>query len=221
MNTKKLQRLFIRRRVIDMQTLESFCKKRSRRSLFRDLSAIGYLSSYSHTGRFYTLTHIPNFDEYGLWHYQEIHFSKYGTLKSSLCETIGNSVKGFTHGALKQLYQVRVQNTLNDLINEKAIDREKIDGGYIYTHTKSAIAFRQISYREKENNKAQQDRAIDPYVAIEILLEVIHGNNRKPALMAKRLQDRGISVSLDQVKIIFARYHIDSKKNSNLKHSRS
>jgi hypothetical protein len=53
--------------------LSSFKKAthgRSRRSLFRDLASLGYLTSFTHAGRYYTLADIPQFDERGLWFYK-------------------------------------------------------------------------------------------------------------------------------------------------------
>ncbi len=81
---KKLEKFFRRRLIMNMKTIQRLCKGRSKRSLFRDLSSIGYLSSYSHAGRFYTLVDIPRFDNYGLWHYEQVSFSKNGTLKSTI-----------------------------------------------------------------------------------------------------------------------------------------
>jgi len=45
-------------------------------SVFRRLSALGYLSSFNHDGRYYTLDDIPDFDINGLWHFQGVFFSK-------------------------------------------------------------------------------------------------------------------------------------------------
>jgi len=55
---------------------------RSRRSLFRDLGSLGYPSSYSHTGRYYTLSSIAEFDADGLCRYQGIGVSRDGTLNA-------------------------------------------------------------------------------------------------------------------------------------------
>ena len=107
-----LENEFRRKLIIDMQTLQRLCKGRSKRSLFRDLSLLGYFSSYSHAGKYYTLTNIPNFDEYGLWHYKDVSFSKNGTLKSTIGFLIDDSMVGFTHRELTMLLRVRVQNTL-------------------------------------------------------------------------------------------------------------
>ena len=74
--TQKVAELFHKKPVLEMRALERAAGGRSRRSLFRDLDALGYLSSYTHTGRFYTLASLPDFDSgserafiirYSLW----------------------------------------------------------------------------------------------------------------------------------------------------------
>ena len=49
-------------------------------TVFRKLSALPYRTSYSHRGAYYTLDTLAQYDELGLWSYQDIHFSRYGTL---------------------------------------------------------------------------------------------------------------------------------------------
>ena len=71
-----LTRLFQRQSVADLATLSAALKTSSRTSVFRRLSVLGYLSSYSHAGRFYTLRHIPQFDRDGVWQHQGVCFSR-------------------------------------------------------------------------------------------------------------------------------------------------
>ena len=80
----RLITLLRRCKALDMHRLQGASGGRSRRSLFRDLARVGYLSSYTHAGRYYTLKEIPVFDEHGLWFYQGIGFSHAGTLKATV-----------------------------------------------------------------------------------------------------------------------------------------
>ena len=41
-------------------------------------------TSFNMNGRYYTLPGIPQFDENGIWEYQRILFSKYGTLTQTI-----------------------------------------------------------------------------------------------------------------------------------------
>jgi hypothetical protein len=47
-----LTRLFQRQSIADLATVSAALETSSRMSVFRRLSALGYLSSYSHDGRF-------------------------------------------------------------------------------------------------------------------------------------------------------------------------
>ena len=58
----QISALFRKTPVMLMSDLERAVRGRSRRSLFRDLTSLGYLSSYTHTGRYYTLGSVPDFD---------------------------------------------------------------------------------------------------------------------------------------------------------------
>ena len=45
-------------------------------SVRRFLAAVGYYSSYTHNGMWYTLRSIPRFDRDGLWFFSDIGFSR-------------------------------------------------------------------------------------------------------------------------------------------------
>jgi hypothetical protein len=121
-----------RKKVSDMKDLQGALGGRSRRSVFRDLSQAGYLTSYTHVGRFYTLADIPVFDDQGLWFYQDIGFSRAGTLKQTVNQQVDQTPEGRTHDELQSLLRVRVHNTLLDLVREERIGRERLGRVYLY-----------------------------------------------------------------------------------------
>ena len=47
-------------------------------TVFRKLKALGYRTSYSHRGKYYTLGEIPRFDEQGLWSHRGVGFFRHG-----------------------------------------------------------------------------------------------------------------------------------------------
>src|SRR5437870_2450748 len=69
-----LHKLFRTRPVALLSDLRKALQTPSRTTVFRALSSVGYLASYSHAGRYYTLKRIPQFDPRGLWHYRQISF---------------------------------------------------------------------------------------------------------------------------------------------------
>lgn len=101
-------------------------------TVFRKLKELGYLSSYSHRGKYYTLFEIADFDEFGLWSYQTVWFSKYGNLVETSREFIDNSRAGFIVRELESILHVEVKHTLLKLFQEKRIHRERLSGVYVY-----------------------------------------------------------------------------------------
>lgn len=206
-----LESLFRLRLIIDMQTLQRLCKGRSKRSLFRDLSSLGYFSSYSHAGRFYTLTSIPNFDEYGLWRYKDVSFSKNGTLKSTIRFLVGDSMAGFTHRELTMLLRVRVQNTLNDLTENFAISRERLGNIFLYISANKEEGALQIARRREQIDGIYQIRPLDFHATIEVLLELLRSEDWHPRKIANHLQAKGFPIRKAQVEEVLAMYNL--KKN--------
>ena len=129
---EKILQIFNAEHVIDLQLLREKLKNRSVRSIFRDLIAEGYFSSFTHAGKYYTLKNIPRFNSDGIWFYQEMGFSKFGTLKNTLVKLIENSEAGKTHDELNKQLRIRVHNTLLDLVRINKITRKKIKSDFIY-----------------------------------------------------------------------------------------
>src|SRR5271157_2493502 len=140
-----LTRLFQRQSITDLATLSAALETSSRMSVFRRLSVFGYLSSYSHAGRYYTLRDIPRFDRDGLWRYQGVCFSRDGSLKATVERLVEQSDAGRTHPELHARLQVRVHNTLLDLVEDRRIARETWRGHYLYVSATAARAESQFS----------------------------------------------------------------------------
>ena len=68
----RLIQLFRRNQIMDFDSIAKEAKERSRRSIYRDLASIGYRTSFTHAGGYYTLTDIPQFDANGLWFFKDI-----------------------------------------------------------------------------------------------------------------------------------------------------
>jgi len=210
---KKIEKLLNKSMVVTIEDLKNTLNTDFSKTIFRYLKEIGYLTSYNNAGRFYTLPHTPKFDEYGLWHYEVASFSKFGTLKSTICSMIDASHKGYTHRELKQLLRCRVQNTLNDLTKNEVISRGSINGLFVYVSANEKKALAQISQREKKSGIEKiQGEAIDLPIVIEILLELLRSSVWDAKTISRNLQVRRVSVTEQQVKEVFLRYKL--KKNS-------
>jgi len=204
-----LTRLFERQSVADLATLSAALQTSSRMSVFRRLSDLGYLSSYSHAGRYYTLRDIAQFDPDGLWQYQGVCFSREGSLKATVERLVEQSEAGRTHPELHTRLQVRVHNTLLDLVQDRRIGRETWKGQYLYLSAMPARAAAQLSLRQQQPAGLAPPRPEPPTaVIIEVLLDLVHSAKLRPDAeqVAQRLAARGLPVTIDQVEAIFSRY---------------
>ena len=167
---KSLRNVFRRLRVVGIEVLFKTLETKSRMTVFRNLRKLEYLSSYSHAGRYYTLLDIPTFNRQGLWQFQDAYFSRHGTLKATIRHLVENGEAGYTHRELKSLLNIRVQNTINDLLKAGEIGRGMIDGISLYFNSRPEIAQKQLGQRQMGS-----DVKLDPYLIIRVLL-----HNRKP-----------------------------------------
>jgi len=204
-----LTRLFQRQSITDLATLSDALKTSSRMSVFRRLSVLGRLSSYSHAGRFYTLRHIPQFDRDGLWQYQGVCFSRDGSLKATVKCLVEQSDAGRTHPELHARLQVRVHNTLLDLVTGRHIGRETVGGRYLYVSANPTRAESQLSLRQQPPAGLVPPLPEPPAaVVIEVLLALVHSARVRPDAdrVAERLAARSLPVAVEQVEAIFSRY---------------
>ena len=101
-------------------------------TVVRKLKALGYLSSYSHRGKYYTLQEIPDFDAQGLWRWHAVWFSRYGNLVETARAFVEAADRGFTAGELERFLHVECKRGLLKLHREGRVDRAKIGGEYVY-----------------------------------------------------------------------------------------
>jgi hypothetical protein len=213
-SAKALKRQFRRFCLVDLNALYETLKTRSRMSVFRRLLQLGYLTSFTHRGRYYTMSDIPQFDQYGLWFHQGVGFSRVGTLKNTIVELIENSVAGLTHRELELLVRIRVHNSLLALVRDKRIGREGVEGAFLYVSSDPDQAEQQIVRRQKQlADVCEHPFGLPASTIIEVLVEALQAGV-VPVLVARQLTARGVSVSIEQVKQVFGQYGIETGKKT-------
>ncbi len=108
-------------------------------TVFRKLKALGYRTSYSHRGRYYTLVNIPRFDERGLWTCRAVWFSRDGSLLTTARRFVNDSDAGLTAGELQALLNVEVKESLLVLYRRGQIAREEIGGVLVHFSTEPGV----------------------------------------------------------------------------------
>lgn len=206
-------RIFRRKQIADLATIKQELQTTSRTTVFRVLSSAGYLTSYSHAGRYYTLRRIPRFDETGLWAHGEALFSKDGTLRATITRLVGEAPAGKTHEELQSQLRLRVHDTLLDLVGDHRIGRADLDRFYLYISANKTVGKEQVARRRRMLSEEPSPAALpEPNLLIEVLLAVIHQPDEGPDGLAVAMARQGRTVSREQIEAVFARYGLGKKK---------
>jgi hypothetical protein len=215
-----MQVLFRRKLVVKLDELRRVLRTTSRTTVFRVLAKVGYFTSYSHAGRYYTLRHIPKFDGNGLWFCGEVRFSVHKTLRATIVPLVCKAPAGYTHDELALILGLRVHDTLRSLVRARQLEREHIDTVYVYFDADSNRRNAQREQRWRSTTAVLTARPPPPLnllQIVEVLLAVIKTRTVEAVVIGARLRACGIDVSNEQVQTIFEHYGLEKKTA----HSRS
>ena len=209
----RLWKLLRRRRVVALRDLCEAVGTQSRMTVFRRLREVGYRTSFTHRGQYYTLAELPEFDEWGLWFHGDIGFSQSGTLKETAAVQVEQASDGRTHGELSYLLRVRVHNPLLDLVHEGRIGREHYRGQHLYVSANADRAAEQVRQR-LEGNRILREPTVEE--TIEILGEALRGAAEIPSPLdvVRALAARGVSVESHHVRCVYEAHELAPGKKT-------
>jgi len=216
---ESLLKIFRRKYIATIDEVFRVLDTNSRMSAFRRLKSVGYLTSFTDAGRYYTLPDIPTFDAQGLWFYQNVGFSQAGTLKSTLIALIQLSAAGMTPNEALALLRLRVPNSLHNalhnLVRDGQLKRQRLQRLPLYTSIDSDIARKQMAARF-ENVESFPPSTISTETTIIVLVEALRAGKvlPPPTTVAARLNVQSIPVTVDQVEQIFVKYGFSAEKKT-------
>lgn len=152
MNTPKyhlqaLTQFFNQHKIATLDQLRDALGSPARCTVFRKLTDLQYLSSYSHRGKYYTLKSIARFSEQGLWSFRSVWFSRFGNLLQTCQALVHHSEAGYSAGELKDIVQVKTKHALTQLVRDGRLSRKTFDSVYVYLSGQKDVASRQIEAR--------------------------------------------------------------------------
>jgi hypothetical protein len=153
---RKIHKLLKENIIADMDKLKSALGTTGTMTVYRALSRLGYRSSYSHRGKFYTLEEIADFDSHGLWSYRDVWFSCYGNLVETAKELVERSRAGFTTEELESVVGVDPKQALLKLYRAEQLHRQKIDALYVYFATEKPVRKRQLLTRRQHDERERE-----------------------------------------------------------------
>lgn len=196
----------------------------SGRTVLRILSKLGYLTSYSHAGRFYTLQSIPTFDFRGLWFHGQVRFSSHGTLRATIVFLVKQAQAGYTHEELQFIVGLRVHDTLHSLVEAAKIGREEVDGVFVYVDAEPQHAATQLAQRRATVQAplaaGTAEPPLEPARIIDILVAIIHHPDYTPSGIVGDLRTRAVQITAAQVEQVLVTYGVKKTVRSRFKRSR-
>ena len=194
----------------------------SHMTVVRALTKFGYHSSYNKNSAYYTLAGIPTFDANGLWSHKDIHFSRYGTLQSTLLSLVKKSPSGFTVQELERLLEAKTGNLLCRLCREKRISRFYFGRNAVYVSVNRASiqeTARRIQRQKPEapahvtisDHDSQFPAGVDALRVVAVLVEFIKTPTKTAASVSQTLQARGIAIPATQVRTVIQFYSLEKK----------
>jgi len=174
----ELEQFLMRNVVATMLEMQDVLGTPVYKTVLRKLKQLSYRSSYSHGGSYYTLEKIARFDHQGLWSYNDVHFSRYGTLMSTLQHLSNESHSGYFADEFRQLLGVSVKGSLLRLVAKGQVSREKVVNRYLYCSPQSAIRKQQLVSRNLMD-LSEQELSDEAKAAIIIFLSMLDEKQRR------------------------------------------
>lgn len=202
--------IFRNKKVITVNELSDFlkCSVPAARNRFKEWNTY---TSFNKNGRYYVLPEIPKFDQYGIWKFRNICFSKYGNLKKTLIHIVNESQAGLSAFDMSEILCMPAHKFLSHFKTYQGFEREKYNGIYIYFSKEREVYEKQKKERQKINHsKAESDLPSDGDSVI-ILAELIKHLKDTVQQLTRRVRRRGINVSIEKVRNLLV-YHDLLKK---------
>lgn len=161
MNTPKYQIQILRQflgehKIATLDQLRAELGNPAQSTVFRKLSELHYLSSYSHRGKYYTLKSIARFTPQGLWNFKSVWFSRFGNLLQTAEAFVDNSEAGYSASELKNILQVKTKHALTQLVRDDRLQRETFNSVFVYLSADKPTAAKQ---RRARKNLLKQSKA--------------------------------------------------------------
>jgi hypothetical protein len=147
------------------------------------LKAAGAISRYNKRGMYYTLPTIPHFNENGVWQSEGICFSERGSLKKTFIYLITSSDKGMTSTEISDALLMPADQIINIYRHLPEVQRESINGRYIYFSSEMDVQPQQKEMRIGFENTKNKSKNLSSESGISILVEMI----KNPSLEAKEI----------------------------------
>jgi hypothetical protein len=199
------------------QLRHQFCI--SHMTVVRALKKFGYYASYNYNAAFYVLRDVPEFDDWGLWAYRDVRFSRYRTLPATIVAVVEKAPAGLTIPELEQRLQAKASNIVSRLVGQGRVKGERLANRHrVYYASDPEVGTLQLERRQRPK---QEDATPGPSKlpsrcssldVIEVLRAMIQTDDDDPDRLARRLQAGGKGITAGQVRRVLEHYGVEKKR---------
>ena len=208
-NLVMLQELLDSRVVVQLDEIRAALGNASRATAFRYLRKASYRRSYNHNGSFYTGHDPTKYDQFGLFSHKGVHFSRDGSLSSTVVRLVQEAPAGQTQHELQALLRVRVQGLLLEAVRRGTIDRELMEKVFIYLHIDPSVRQAQLEQRRALITAARTEVEVTDTVVIQVLLTLVRHPGSSAADVVRHLQGQSPPITMQHVRVVFDRYDLE------------
>lgn len=185
------------------------------RTVQRKLIQLDTIKSYNHNGRYFALKEVAQFNSYGIWEYNEVHFSKFGNLKNTLIQIIRNSETGLNALEISKILGLETRSFLYHYKDITEIKREKTNGCYVYFSSEHT----QYNFQLTNRINLKQQQLVSPIkdsAGIIVLVETVKHPEYSTEKLSKHLRRQGVRIKPATITAFFKFHGIEKKTNSEL-----
>lgn len=185
----------------------------SKRTMNRRMKKNKILVSCNYNSKFYTLPKLAKFNEFGIWDYCGIVFSKNGNLSETIIHHINKSSSGYSSEEFKKVLPIRIYDQLRILTKKNRIKKAVKMQKNIY------FSFDKISFRLQEKNREdlitaefakRKAKLPSNKDIITILIGIILSEKLDILQICNQLKQKNKKLAIEQVEAVIE--HYDLKK---------
>ena len=166
----------------------------SGRTVQRKLNQLKILRSYNQNGQYYALPSVARFDADGLWCFNKICFSKFGSLRQTVVSIVSHSQIGMTALEISTKLKLAKNSFSTFFKNISEIQREKLSGSYVYFSVEASIY-----QNQRENRILKYETSKNIYLTdtltVLVFVEKINNPEYDELALSESLKKRGINLS--------------------------
>jgi hypothetical protein len=185
-------------------------------TLRRDIKAIEGITSFTHCGKFITLSTIPCFNENGIWFHKKIGFTKFKNSLDLIVNVINRSENSITKETLDTILKIDVYKQIHILLSRHQISRVKI--GKKYHYLPESIAKnkkKRLQILNINNVEEYYDAMVSSSDLVALLKAVLV--EKKIKIDVKNLkrftQKYSLKIPLKKVEQLLLKYNLTEKKS--------